>query len=92
VNGVYWNVVDNLSVNRTSYYSGITGNSVTVSFAQNGNAAIYSGSSTAFTLDIAGNPSFNYNPNVRPNQLTLVQSASTEFVTGQTVYIGYIIN
>ena len=89
VNGVYWNIVDNLSVDRTSYYSGMTGNSVTVTFTQNGNTAIYSGTPTAFTLDIAGNPSFNYNPTARPGQLTLIQSASTNFVTGQTVYIGY---
>jgi hypothetical protein len=89
VNGVYWNIVDNLSVNRTSYYSGITGNSVTVTFTQSGNTAIYSGTPTAFTLDIAGNPSFNYNPSARPGQLTLIQSASTNFVTGQTVYIGF---
>jgi hypothetical protein len=32
---------------------------------------------------------FNYNPNARPGQLTLIQSASTNFVTGQTVFISY---
>lgn len=89
VNAVYWSIIDNLSVDRTNYYSGMTGNSVTVTFTQNGVSAIYSGSSTAFNLDTAGNPSFNYNPSARPNQLRLIQSASTNFVTGQTVYIGY---
>jgi hypothetical protein len=91
VNGVFWNSIDNLSVDRTSYYSGMTGTSVTAYFTQNGDTAIYSGSSTAFTFE--GSPStFNYNPNARPGQLTLIQSASTDFVTGQTVYISYVVN
>ena len=88
--GVYWNKIDNIGVNRTDYYSGITGNSVTVSFTQNGVSAIYSGISTAFIFE--GPPSqdgFNYNPNTRPGQLTLIQSAATNFVTGQTVFITY---
>jgi hypothetical protein len=91
VNGVFWNAIDNSSVNRTSYYSGMTGTSVTAYFTQNGDTAIYSGSSTAFTFE--GSPgTFNYNPNTRPGQLTLIQSASTDFVTGQTVYISYVAN
>lgn len=93
VNGVYWNAIDNLSVNRTSYYSGMTGTSVTAYFTQNGDTAIYSGSSTAFLFDgPPGQEAFNYNPNSRPGQLTLIQSASTNFVTGQTVNISYIVN
>jgi FKBP-type peptidyl-prolyl cis-trans isomerase FkpA len=91
VNGVYWNPIDSISVDRTSYYSGMTGTSVTAYFTQNLDTAIYSGSSTAFTFE--GSPgTFNYNPNTRPGQLTLIQSASTDFVTGQTVYISYVVN
>jgi hypothetical protein len=92
VNGVFWSEIDNLSVNRTSYYSGMTGVSVTAYFTQNGDTAIYSGSSTAFTFDTGGSNSFNYNPNERPGQLVLIQSSTTNFVTGQTVYISYIVN
>jgi hypothetical protein len=93
VNGVFWNAIDNLSVNRTSYYSGMTGTSVTAYFTQNGDTAIYSGSSVAFVFDgTPGQDAFNYNPNARPGQLTLIQSASTDFVTGQTVYISYVVN
>ena len=93
INGVYWNPIDNLSVDRTSYYSGMTGVSVTAYFTQNGDTAIYSGSSTAFNLEgPVGQQSFNYNPQARPNQLVLIQSASTNFVTGQTVYISYVVN
>jgi len=91
-NGVYWNSIDNSSVNRISYYSGMTGVSVTVYFTQNGDTAIYSGSPTAFIYDTSGGNSFNYNPQTRPNQLVLIQSATTNFVTGQTVYISYVVN
>ena len=90
INGVFWNEIDNLGSNRFSYYSGMTGTSVMAYFTQNGDTAIYSGSPTAFVY--AGTPGsvgFNYNPNPRPGQLTLIQSASTNFVTGQTVFISY---
>jgi len=90
INGVFWNEIDNLGSNRFSYYSGITGTSVMAYFTQNGNTAIYSGSPTAFIYQGApGSVGFNYNPNPRPGQLTLIQSASTNFVTGQTVFISY---
>ena len=90
INGVYWNEIDNLGSDRFGYYSGMTGTSVMAYFTQNGNTAIYSGSSTAFTYDGApGFIAFNYNPGARPGELTLVQSASTNFVTGDTVFISY---
>jgi hypothetical protein len=92
VNGIYWNIIDNSSVDRTSYYSGMTGVSVTAYFTQNSNTVIYSGSPTAFIFDIAAGGGFNYNPGARPGQLVLIQSASTNFVTGQTVYISYEVN
>jgi hypothetical protein len=92
VNGVYWSVVDNTSVNRLNYYSGMTGVSVTAYFTQNGNTSIYSGSPTAFMYDPSSGGNINFNPNPRPGQLTLIQSASTNFVTGQTVFISYITN
>jgi hypothetical protein len=93
VNGVYWNSIDNLSVDRTSYYSGMTGTSVTTYFTQNGDTAIYSGSSTAFIFQgPPGQQAFNYDPNARPSQLILIQSATTDFITGQTVYISYTVN
>ena len=92
-NGVYWNAIDNLGFNRSNYFSGMTGVSVTAYFTQNGDTSIYSGSTTAFGFEgPPGQESFNYNPNTRPNQLVLIQSASTNFVTGQTVYISYVVN
>ena len=90
INGVFWNEIDNSGNNRFSYYSGMTGTSVIAYFTQNGDTAIYSGSPTAFIYQGApGSVGFNYNPGPRPGQLTLIQSASTNFVTGQTVFISY---
>jgi hypothetical protein len=90
INGVFWNEIDRLGNNRFNYYSGMTGTSVIAYFTQNGNTAIYSGSPTAFIYQGApGSVGFNYNPGPRPGQLTLIQSASTNFVTGQTVFITY---
>ena len=89
INGVYWSVVDNTSINRLNYYSGMTGISVTTYFTQNGDTVIYSGTPTAFVYDPSGSGNINYNSNARPGQLTLIQSASTNFVTGQTVFISY---
>jgi hypothetical protein len=90
INGVFWNEIDRLGNNRFNYYSGMTGTSVIAYFTQNGNTVIYSGSPTAFIYQGApGSVGFNYNPGPRPGQLTLIQSASTNFVTGQTVFISY---
>jgi hypothetical protein len=90
INGVFWNEIDRLGNNRFNYYSGMTGTSVIAYFTQNGNTVIYSGSPTAFIYQGApGSVGFNYNPGPRPSQLTLIQSASTNFVTGQTVFISY---
>jgi hypothetical protein len=84
--GVYWNSTDSNSVDQTSYYNGMIGNAVTVSFTQNGNTAVYSGSTGAFTIEAQ---SFNYNPQSRPNQLTLIQSSPVDFTLGNIVYVSY---
>lgn len=88
--GVYWNAVDINSVDQTSYYNGLIGNSATISFTQNGNTATYSATNTAITFDgPPGQQAYNYNPNSRPGQLTLTQSSPSNFVLGQTVYISF---
>jgi len=90
--GVYWNAVDINSVNQSSYYNGLIGNSATISFTQNGNTAIYSASNTAILFDgPPGQQAFNYNPQSRPGpgQLTLTQASPSNFTVGQTVYISF---
>jgi hypothetical protein len=90
IDGVYWNSVDNNGNNRLNVFSGITGGSVLVSFTQSAQTAIYTGITNSFTITpfSGGTYSIFHNPNIG-NPITLVQSASTNFVTGQTVYIGY---
>lgn len=88
--GVYWNAVDINSVDQTSYYNGLIGNSATISFTQNGNTAIYSATNTAITFEgPPGQQAYNYNPQSRPGQLTLTQASPSNFVVGQTVYISF---
>ena len=41
--GIYWNAIDANGVDRTDYFSGFTGQSVTITMTQNGSTAIYSG-------------------------------------------------
>ena len=88
--GVYWNAVDINSVDQSSYYNGLIGNSATISFTQNGNTAIYSATNTAILFDgPPGLEAYNYNPQSRPGQFTLTQASPSNFVVGQTVYISF---
>lgn len=88
--GVYWNAVDINSVDQTSYYNGLIGNAATISFTQNGNTATYSATNTAITFEgPPGQQAFNYNPQARPGQLTLIQASPSNFVLGETVYISF---
>jgi hypothetical protein len=89
---VYWNPIDANNVDQTSYYNGMLTRSVTAAFTQNGNTAIYSGVTGAFTFipgatGVSG--SFAYNPQVNPGKLTLTQASPVNFTLGGTVYISY---
>jgi hypothetical protein len=90
--GVFWNPIDSSSVNQTSYYNGMLTRSVTASFTQNGNTAIYSGVTGAFVFIPAtgsSDASFAYNPSQNPGKLTLIQASPVNFTLGGTVYISY---
>jgi hypothetical protein len=87
INGVYWSNIDRNGVDRISYFSGITANSINVYFYQDGQEVIYSGISGAIDYNLIINQSISYNPDVKPGQLTLVQSAATNFNTSLPVGI-----
>ena len=88
--GIYWNSIDNTSVDRTSYYSAMTSHNVMFYLQQNSETVIYSATTNSFGDNLGpGGPVFFHNPGL--GSLTLIQSAATDFVSGGTVYISYSI-
>ena len=105
--GIYFNSIDSNGVDRTSYFSQFTGQSVTITMTQTGSTAIYSGDTQAFkywsgnTGAPPGVPGtgFVFGTNIQIPPLTagtgnavIIQSASTNWVSGQTVYISLVVN
>ena len=105
--GIFFNSIDSDGIDRTSYFSQFTGQSVTITMTQTGSTAIYSGDTQAFkywsgnTGEIPGVPGtgFVFGTNVSVPGLTagtgnavIIQSASTNWVSGQTVYISAVVN
>ena len=98
--GFYFNSIDSSSVDRTNYYSGFTGQSITITFSQTGNTAIYSGDTDSlkyWDTPLGTGFVFGTGIGVPPNNIpsgtaVLIQSATTNFVTGQTVYISCTVN
>jgi hypothetical protein len=96
-NGIYFNSIDNTNTDRTDYFSGFTGQSVTITLTQNGDSAIYSGDTSAFQSWLfTGGTGFSFGYGIGQSGSTgttvLIQSATTGWVTGQTVYISAEIN
>lgn len=88
-NAVWWNKVDSTGTDRSSSFSPLIGQSITLSFTQNGNTAIY----TTNGLTIQGDH-FNFSPqpgNTNIN-MTLVQASPVDFTAGQLVTISYALN
>ena len=105
--GIYFNSIDSNGIDRESYFSQFTGQSITITMTQTGSTAIYSGDTNAFKYWSAttGTPPgvagdgfvFGTQVGVPPSNTpsgnaVLIQSATTNFVTGQTVYISYVVN
>jgi hypothetical protein len=105
--GIYFNSIDSDGIDRTSYYSQFTGQSVTITMTQTGSTAIYSGDTQAFKYwsGNTGTPpgvpgtGFVFGTNISVPGLTagtgnavMIQSASTNWVSGQTVYISVVNN
>ena len=96
--GIYFNSIDTDGIDRTSYFSQFTGQSITITMSQTGSTAIYSGSSTAFqSYNNSGSTGFLFGYGIAQSGYTsgttvLIQSATTNWVTGQTVYISAEIN
>ena len=104
---IYFNSIDSDGIDRTSYFSQFTGQSITITMSQTGSTAIYSGDTNAFKYwsantgtppGVAGD-GFVFGTGISVPPITgftgttvLIQSATTNWVTGQTVYISAEIN
>lgn len=99
--GFYFNSIDSDSIDRTSYYSGFTGQSITITFSQTGNTAIYSGDTNSFkewvqspygTGFVFGTGIGVPQSPIPSGQAVVIQSASTNFTIGVPVYVSAVIN
>jgi hypothetical protein len=105
--GIFFSLIDSDGIDRTSYFSQFTGQSVTITMTQTGSTAIYSGDSQSFKYwsGNTGTPpgvpgtGFVFGTNISVPGLTagtgnavIIQSASTNWVSGQTVYISLVVN
>ena len=97
-NAIYFNSIDSNGVDRTSYFSSFTGQSVTITMTQNDSTAIYSGNTNAFQSWInSGQTGFVFGYGIAQSGYTsgttvTVQSAPTNWVTGQTVTVSLVNN
>jgi hypothetical protein len=99
--GFYFNSFDTDGIDRTSYYSTFTGQSVTITFSQTGNTAIYSGDTDSFKY-WQSSPTENgfvfgagigTPPSGTPSgAAVLIQSATTNYTIGFPVYVSLVVN
>jgi len=99
--GLYWNSIDSTGTDRTDYFSGFTGQSITITMSQTGSTAIYSGDTNSLKHWIADGSVtgfvFGTGIGVPPSNIpsgtaVLIQSASTEWTIGLPVYISVVLN
>jgi hypothetical protein len=98
--GIYWNSIDSDGINRTNYFSGFTGQSITITMSQTGSTAIYSGDTNSLkTWTSAPNNGFVFGAGIGvppvgtpSGTAVLIQSASTQWTLGLPVYISAVIN
>ena len=104
--GIYFNSIDSDGIDRESYFSQFTGQSVTITMSQTGSTAIYSGDSMAFQYwsgntgtppGVAGDGFvFGKGISIVPSGITgntiLIQSATTIWTVGLPVYISLVVN
>jgi hypothetical protein len=96
--GFYFSSIDSIGVDRTSYFSQFTGQSITITFTQNGDSAIYSGDTNAFkSTTFTGGTGFVFGTEINvgsgaSGNAVIIQSASTTWVTGVTVYVSAVNN
>ncbi len=99
--GLYWNSIDSNGIDRTDYFSGFTGQSITITMSQTGSTSIYSGDTSSLkTWTAATGNGFVFGagigvpppPSTPSGTAVLIQSASTQWTIGLPVYISVVLN
>jgi hypothetical protein len=97
--GIYWNSIDSDGIDRTSYFSQFTGQTITLTMTQTGSTAIYSGDTNSLQEWVFSSETgfvFGTGISVTPSGPTgntiIIQSAMTEWTVGVPVYISAVIN
>jgi hypothetical protein len=98
--GIYWNSIDSDAIDRTSYFSAFTGQSITITMSQTGSTAIYSGDTNSLKQWVTtGDTGFVFGTmigvpplNIPSGNAILIQSASTQWTIGVPVYISVVVN
>jgi hypothetical protein len=99
--GFYFNSFDSSSADTRNYFSGFTGQSVTITFSQTGNTAIYSGDTNSFKYwessptdngFVFGTGIGTPPTNIPSGTAVLIQSATTNYTIGLPVYVSLLVN
>jgi hypothetical protein len=99
--GFYINSFDSSSADTRNYFSGFTGQSVTITFSQTGNTAIYSGDTNSFKYwessptdngFVFGTGIGTPPTNIPSGTAVLIQSATTNYTIGLPVYVSLLVN
>jgi hypothetical protein len=105
--GIYFNTIDSNGIDRESYFTQFTGQSVTITMTQTGSTAIYSGDTNSFKYWSAntGTPpgvpgdgfvfgtAVGVPPSNTPSGVAiLIQSATTNWTVGLPVYVSLVVN
>ena len=80
---IFFNQIDANGVDRTTYFGAATGKTFTLTFTQNGNSAIYSGTTSGMSYMGSGEGTFQ----IIPSSISLIQSSPVSaFTYNQLVY------
>ena len=80
---IFFNQIDANGVDRTTYFGAATGKTFTLTFTQNGNSAIYSGTTSGMSYMGSGAGTFQ----IIPSSISLIQSSPVSaFTYNQLVY------
>jgi len=99
--GLYWNDIDSDGVDRSSYFSQFTGQSITITMTQGSSTVIYSGDTNSLKYWVSSSPTntgfvfgkgVGVPPSNTPSGDTVLIQSGTTWTIGQPVYISVTIN